>query len=187
MNRPWLYFGCHQEAGHYLWYGNGLRAKYDHPLGKFDGSLCLPKAVGERVAALSRLGASGYSALAFWDCSVDSRSGSNSIIFAPSLDITAAEMVKGAKLHLPLFAKRWPSIDVSRAEYRPDVAAAKAATGGQTIGFDAGKVAHHAHGLELAAQRLRADGRLGLAASCDGAAAFLRTSFDEAQPAARPT
>ena len=119
MERPWYYFGCHREAGHYLWQGNGSRAKYEHPLGKFDGALCLPPAVGERVAALTRLGAFGYSALAFWDYGIDKRGRSNSIIFAPSLDITAADIVEGARKHLPLYAARWPSIDVSRAEYRP--------------------------------------------------------------------
>ena len=117
--RSWFYFGCNEQPGHYLFEQSGQSAKYGHPLGKFDGTLCLPAAVGERVAALTRLGAFGYSALAFWDYSVDRRSGSNSIIFAPSLDITAAEMVEGAKVHLPLFAKRWPSIDISRVEYRP--------------------------------------------------------------------
>ena len=117
--RRWFYFGCYEQAGHYLFESNGYKAPYNHPLGKFDGCLCLPEAVGERVAAISRLGAFGYSALAFWDRSIDSRPGSNSIIFAPSLDITPAEMVEGARHYLPRFAKRWPSIDVSRAEYRP--------------------------------------------------------------------
>ncbi|TNC14865.1 hypothetical protein FF100_04615 [Methylobacterium terricola] len=116
--RPWLYFGCHGQAGHFLWHGNGRQERtYRHPLSRFDGSLCFPSSVGERVAALTRLGAQGYSALAFWDYSVDSRGGSNSIIFAPSLTISAAQMVEGAKVHLSLYAKRWPSIDVSRAEY----------------------------------------------------------------------
>ena len=118
--RAWLYFGCREQPGHYLMYGNGQTAKWGHPLGKFDGALCLSPALGPFVAALSRLGPFGYSALAFWDYTVDKRSGSNSIIFAPSLDISAEDMVAGARRHLPLFAKRWPEIDVSRAEYRPD-------------------------------------------------------------------
>ncbi len=73
MARSWYYFGCHEQSGHYLWEPNGWKVDYSHPLGKFDGSLCFPSTVGERVAALSRLGNCGYSALAFWDYSVDRR------------------------------------------------------------------------------------------------------------------
>ncbi|MCJ2074476.1 hypothetical protein MKK68_02215 [Methylobacterium sp. E-016] len=122
MQRPWLYFGCHEQAGHHLRYGDGTCPRYGPPLAslkRFDGMFCPPEDVGEHVAALTRLGTVGYSALAFWDRSVDSRPGSNSIIFAPSLDITAQEIVDGARVHLHLYARRWPSIDVSRAEYRP--------------------------------------------------------------------
>ncbi len=117
--RPWLYFGCDRQPGHHLRFGDGTWMRPGHPFEKFDGLLCLPPSVGERVAALTRFSVYGYSALAFWDYSVDSRGGSNSIIFAPRLDISAAEMVEGAKVHLPLYAKRWPSIDISQAEYCP--------------------------------------------------------------------
>ena len=118
--REWLYFGCHVDSGHFLWRANGVREhRHGHPFGQFDGTLCLPRAVGQHVASLSRLGFAGYSVLAFWDYTIDKRPGSNSIIFAPSLDLSALEIAEGAKKHLPLFACRWPNLDVSRAEYRP--------------------------------------------------------------------
>lgn len=121
MERRWLYFGCYQQGGHFLWDARGNRLSAQHPFCRFDGTLCLPEAVGERVAAISRLGFCGYSALAFWDRSIDTRSGSNSIVFAPSLDCSAEAIVAGARRFLPLYAARWPDIDISRAEYRPQL------------------------------------------------------------------
>lgn len=41
-----------------------------------------------------------------------------------------------------------------------------------------GKTSYHAHGIELAAQRLRADGRPALAETCEKAAAYLRAMTD---------
>jgi len=109
MSNQWLYFGCHGEAGHYLW-SPGMRKEYHHPLSrKFDGALC-PVETKEHVAALlSRIGAFGYSALAFWDYTVDKRAASNSIFFAPSLTASAATIILGAQTYFPQVWQRLPN------------------------------------------------------------------------------
>ena len=116
----WFYFGCDREAGHYL-FGQGMRRGYTYgdrlceALGHFDGCLCLPKNEGLYRASLTRLGGLGYSALAFWDCTVDKRSGSNSIFFAPSLKCSPETIMRGAEKFFPAVFARLPAIDLSKA------------------------------------------------------------------------
>jgi len=109
----WYYFGCKGQPGHYLFDQRGQKA-YRPPFEKmdnrFDGNLT-PQFKGTKYfeAALSRLGGYGYSALAWHDNSVDTRSGSNSVIFAPSLDIDPEEMLAEAKVRFPWVFARIPS------------------------------------------------------------------------------
>ncbi|WP_445222224.1 hypothetical protein ACKWRH_21450 [Bradyrhizobium sp. Pa8] len=104
-----LYFGCYQEAGHYLFESieGHLRKVHNRPEFNFDGLLC-PRDPKPYVAALTRLGGLGYSALAFWDYSVDSRGGSNSIFFAPSLVCSGETIAKGAERFFPEVWRRLP-------------------------------------------------------------------------------
>jgi len=51
-------------------------------------------------------------ALAFWDYSVDNRSGSNSAFFAPSLEISAEELIRQAALRFPEIWQRLPPITI---------------------------------------------------------------------------
>jgi hypothetical protein len=109
----WLYFGCRSGAGHYLINvrGNSLGSdKIIRRLEAMDGKLApQPEPASAQqcyVAAFSRLGGFNLSTLSWWDRSVDTRSGSNSTLFAPGLDISAEEMlVHGQKLFPWVFSR----------------------------------------------------------------------------------
>ena len=62
------------------------------------------------MAALSRLGGWGVSALSFWDRTGDSRPGSNSTFFAPGLTISAEDIVAGSKRLFPQVWARLPEV-----------------------------------------------------------------------------
>lgn len=111
MSGKWYYFGCRDQAGHYLFdqsgqenYGYGP----ERPLGQFDGCLAPQPERDLYVAAVSRLGGVGYTALAWWDRSVDKRPASNSIIFAPGLDGDPAELLAEAERRFPWVFSRLP-------------------------------------------------------------------------------
>lgn len=106
----WLYFGCRHEAGHYVFRENG-RTDYwlEDGIGRFDGKLAPQPEAELYVAALSRLGGWGLSALSWWDRSVDRRPGSNSILFAPSLTIEPIEILVEGTKRFPWVFDRLPS------------------------------------------------------------------------------
>lgn len=125
--RPWFYFGCVRESGHYL-FTERLQREHSGPfygLARFDGSLCPPVSAGLYVAALTRLGGPDYSALAFWDQTVDRRSNSNSIIFAPGLVIHPLAIWKSAEKLFPAVISRLPpvSLDLAVAQHEKLLAA----------------------------------------------------------------
>lgn len=90
-----LYFGCHREAGHYLFTVGmeslGARRNSYRDLETFiDGSFCptgLPQSQQEGVANLTHMNRDyhGLTILSFWDRSVDSRPGSNSNFILPGV------------------------------------------------------------------------------------------------------
>lgn len=100
----WYYFGCWAQAGHFL-FTEGMRyplfSDKEHSLTKFDGLLAPQGIRTPYIATVSRLGGWGYSALSFWDNSVDTRPGSNSIIFAPSLSVSYDGIMKGFQRYFP--------------------------------------------------------------------------------------
>jgi len=107
----WLYFGCHNEPGHYLFKQGMRRAYFDKKLEKlnlFDGKLPPQDSVEGYVATISRLGGWGLTALAFWDYSVDKRGGCNSIVFAPSMTIEPEAMLTEAQSRFPEVFSRLP-------------------------------------------------------------------------------
>jgi hypothetical protein len=114
MNQ-WLYFGCHQRAGHYV-FAEGMRSynpPYDSFMRKleyFDGKLPPQGDPTPYIATVSRLEGWGLTALAFWDYSVDSRGGCNSVVFAPSLTITPEELLAEAQKRFPQVFQRLPQI-----------------------------------------------------------------------------
>ena len=106
----WLYFGCNQRAGHYL-FERGMRparTKYSRNLERFDGMLAPQDSTTPYVATVSRLAGWGMTALSFWDYSVDKRGGCNSIVFAPTLDIDPSEMLAKAAEAFPEVFNRLP-------------------------------------------------------------------------------
>jgi hypothetical protein len=70
------------------------------------------------VATVSRLEGWGFTALAFWDYSVDKRGGCNSVIFAPSLTITADELLAEAQRRFPQVFGRLPQPVVLKTPQR---------------------------------------------------------------------
>lgn len=111
MAAEWIYFGCHQQAGHYLfrqgmhktWNRNGER-----DLSRFDGLLPPQSDTTGYIASVSRLEGWGLTALAFWDYSVDKRGGCNSVVFAPSLTITPEDLLAEAQTRFPEVFSRLP-------------------------------------------------------------------------------
>ncbi len=113
-----LYFGCIGQAGHYLWRREGV----DRPrmmsrdedamvrrLGGLDGALCWNSKSGrysherdetEGLAFVTHR--EGWTALAFWDRSVDHRSACNSAFVAEGT-LTFAQIIRHARL-------RWPEV-----------------------------------------------------------------------------
>lgn len=112
MINDWLYFGCHRRAGHYL-FKPGMRETYGQEYRKllnFDGLLPLQGDRAGYVATVSRLGAWGATALAFWDYTVDTRPGSNSVFYAPSLTIEPDELLVQARAQFPEVWQRLPDV-----------------------------------------------------------------------------
>ena len=99
--KEWFYLGCHTgHQGHYLYTQRMKSYGYERKftgLMRFDGTLPPQNDPTPYVATVSRLEGWEYSALAFWDYSVDTRPGSNSIVFAPSLSIDPVELLLQAK------------------------------------------------------------------------------------------
>lgn len=118
MNTPRMfYFGPWNEPGHYLFHENGTTAWREAtvvPWRRIDGCLqpgCkedpdghwrhrgAPEIEGEAIVHHK----DGWTALSFWDRSVDTRGACNSTYFAEGT-FTFAEMVEMAKTR---FAYRW--------------------------------------------------------------------------------
>ena len=83
-----FYFGCHREAGHYLWRpGPSLASRRlpdDFPVDGprvLDGGL-LPPNQPETEGAVTHLWLNGWTILTFWDRSVDKRGKCNSSFLA---------------------------------------------------------------------------------------------------------
>jgi hypothetical protein len=110
MKDKWFYFGCHRGPGHYL-FREGMFSHYDastKKLERFDGMLAPQQTRDPYIATVSRLGGWGFTALSFWDYSVDNRGGCNSIIFAPSLSIHHDDLLSEAEKRFPEVFNRLP-------------------------------------------------------------------------------
>lgn len=109
--RDFYYFGCGDGSGHYLFDRNKQRVAASHglyfSLTKFDGSLP-PVNKGLYVASVSRLGGIAMSAVAWWDQSVDTRPGSNSIVFCPSMTAPGENILQVAQRVMPWVFHRLP-------------------------------------------------------------------------------
>lgn len=109
MSARILYFGCWGSVGHFLWTPDGHHAHDAQPWGdKIDACLCsgtpdrcgrVPtSAQSEGAATLHHLG--GWTALAFWDRSVDERGNSNSVFLARAI-LTEDEILAAARAAYP--------------------------------------------------------------------------------------
>lgn len=125
MIKHWLYFGCHEEAGHFL-HGIRMRRTYEpRALNHFDGLLAPQDASDPYIATFSRIGGWGLSAISFWDYSVDKRGKSNSIFYAPTLALQPQEMLEAAKRGFPSVFARLPQEVVWHPSVKPDCASAR--------------------------------------------------------------
>jgi hypothetical protein len=117
LQGSWFYFGCHRQPGHYVFTPgmNSAHGSIYAKLTNFDGTLPPRDSNAGYIATLSRLGGWGLSALAFWDYTVDTRGGCNSVFFAPSLTISAEDMVIGAKAQFPQVWERLPEISLHQS------------------------------------------------------------------------
>lgn len=111
--RPWCYFGCGSDAGHYIFpEGSFATHGYGRPLfekmNSFDGKLAPLPERELYLAAFNVIGSIGYSALSWWDRSVDKRPGSNSTIFSPSFDISADDLLIEGERRFPWVFARLP-------------------------------------------------------------------------------
>jgi hypothetical protein len=112
-----LYFGCIGGPGHYM-HTEGGRRDWDvtTPWGKApDGTLCPQGKQVEGRAELHHKG--GWTALSFWDRSVDGRSGCNSNFFV-NRTMTFDEVVALSKERLPRVWSRF-KFDVVPATFNP--------------------------------------------------------------------
>lgn len=108
--RP-IYFGCDDDTGHYF-YGLGMVGRTDTDARRnfswIDGVLCPPGDQREGLANLvhGNLDHQPWTILAFWDRSVDSRPGSNSVFILPgTLNFPLA--IDAARLAFPAVWKRF--------------------------------------------------------------------------------
>jgi hypothetical protein len=124
------YFGCDRGAGHYL-HSPGMRSAYGtgwhQRLEYLDGSLApKPEEMGAKgqvqfKAKFWRLDGftpQPYSALSWWDRTVDSRTGSNTIMFVPGQTITPEIALECAKKWFPEVMGRLPGIEILPGEHR---------------------------------------------------------------------
>lgn len=87
MSNDIFYFGCMREAGHYLYHPSGGTAygysvPNDFPCTQIPDAVFLPKQLPQDEGVASFLHLNGWTIIAFWDRSVDSRPGSNSVFLA---------------------------------------------------------------------------------------------------------
>jgi hypothetical protein len=99
MTERFCYFGCVGSAGHFTHEGGRRTYKHDSPWGTaIDTTLCPSGPEVEGRAALHHK--DGWTALAFWDRSVDKRGKSNSV-FLSNQARTFDEMLAQARIHFP--------------------------------------------------------------------------------------
>lgn len=120
-DKPWIYFGCGKgQKGHYLYAENGQTLHrygrsgpdYQRRFSNLDGIFPpQPEPANEQDcyrASVTRLGGWGYTVLAWWDRSEDTRSASNSAIYVPYLNIAPEIALEDAKARFPWVFSRTP-------------------------------------------------------------------------------
>jgi hypothetical protein len=124
------FWGCWERSGHHLWKPTGESIARPHqeiglPWASIDGTLCpganglgwaLASAQEEGLVRVSRLG--GWTALAWWDRSVDTRHGSNAGLFADA-DLEPGDLLaEGFRLFPQIFGRFGYHLRMETAEAR---------------------------------------------------------------------
>lgn len=111
-----FYFGCKDVPGHFIYSNRGSRMSYhDNPFGKkLDGGLLSLKDIESNLGRLQEYSENGWTAIAFWDRSGDSRPGSNSVFFVHA-DVTMTELLAMARAQWPALFSRFPRIVLGSA------------------------------------------------------------------------
>lgn len=102
-----FYFGCIEVSGHFLWDHNlqsVRKSNYPFPWKMIDGCLCPQTTTEKGVAKLHHK--DGWTALAFWDYSIDKRLNSNSVFFAEGIH-GFYHMIQFGKKYFPKIYKRF--------------------------------------------------------------------------------
>jgi hypothetical protein len=110
-----FYFGCYDDKGHHMRAAEGLGLRYSREEFDFvrtnpwgygvEGGLC-PQKAGEVQGESLVHHKDGWTALSFWDRSIDTRPGCNSNFLAEGTH-SFAEMVALAKKHFPTVINRF--------------------------------------------------------------------------------
>ena len=105
-----FYFGCIGQVGHHLWDENlhtVPRWSKSTPWGvELDSSLC-PTDEGQVQGQALIHHRDSWTALAFWDRSIDHRGGSNSVFVTSGVSYSFDEMLEMAKEKFPQVLKRY--------------------------------------------------------------------------------
>lgn len=104
------YFGCWNEVGHYFHDPNGRRPRVVGPFDAFDrnrpiDAIYAPFGVNQDESATNLAYTNGWTVLAMWDRSIDSRPGSNAAFLAEGKH-TENEMLASAKQLYPQIVNR---------------------------------------------------------------------------------
>ena len=102
------YYGCKEVSGHFLWQPNQITTTRTQDSGlpwkHIDGALCPQVTSQQGVAKMNHK--DGWTAMAFWDKSVDSRTGSNSVFFYEDL-LEYDQMIEAFEEHFPSIYSRF--------------------------------------------------------------------------------
>ena len=111
------YFGCKEESGHFLWKPNQITTAHYQlsglPWKYIDTALCPQTTSQQGVAKIHHK--DGWTAMAFWDKSIDSRPGSNSVFFYEDL-LEYDQMIEAFEEHFPNIYNRFK---FQIAEFQP--------------------------------------------------------------------
>ncbi len=128
--RPYLYFGCVNRPGHYVHDQNlqsvqqSFRQRWPNLLQKveqFDGSL-LPETDlhPPYTVYLTVFEGIKYTAFAFWDFTGDTRGGSNSCFWCPTLSGSAEDLWIEIQRRFPkTLIERFPLLNFEATTYKP--------------------------------------------------------------------
>lgn len=100
-----FYFGCWTETGHYLHDRDGNSLRQAGPFRPQNVDTVYAPWPGENVTRVNLVHTNGWTVLAMWDRSVDTRPGSN-VAFIEEGELTLADMWAQAHSQFPQIVQR---------------------------------------------------------------------------------